>query len=195
MHWAKYRFNFPCPGTFAPRERPRSCAPIWADSPEPAPWIGSPGRPGPASARSNDDSAPKPEWRSAGGDNGFGSCRRFGCWLKDSRSPRSPWKWDTKAPAHSYRCSRRRWARRHSVTGHRSTDESRLADYTNERHRISQFPILDRTRRPDRCPRNEPLAAPQFLVGSSEAMERTVEVIRLVACRRSTVLITGETGT
>jgi DNA-binding NtrC family response regulator len=34
-----------------------------------------------------------------------------------------------------------------------------------------------------------------FLVGSSRAMLRTTEIIRLVACRRSTVLITGETGT
>ncbi|HML18098.1 MAG TPA: sigma-54 dependent transcriptional regulator [Bryobacteraceae bacterium] len=34
----------------------------------------------------------------------------------------------------------------------------------------------------------------KFLVGSSAAMERTVEVIRLVGGRRSTVLITGETG-
>jgi DNA-binding NtrC family response regulator len=35
----------------------------------------------------------------------------------------------------------------------------------------------------------------QFLVGSSRAMLRTVELVRLVAERRSTVLITGETGT
>jgi DNA-binding NtrC family response regulator len=35
----------------------------------------------------------------------------------------------------------------------------------------------------------------KFLVGSSSAMQRTVEVIRLVGGRRSTVLITGETGT
>jgi DNA-binding NtrC family response regulator len=35
----------------------------------------------------------------------------------------------------------------------------------------------------------------KFLVGSSRAMLRTTEVIRLVAERRSTVLITGETGT
>ena len=35
----------------------------------------------------------------------------------------------------------------------------------------------------------------KFLVGSSRAMLRTVEVIRLVGGRRSTVLITGETGT
>lgn len=35
----------------------------------------------------------------------------------------------------------------------------------------------------------------KFLVGSSHAMLRTTEVIRLVAGRRSTVLITGETGT
>ncbi len=34
-----------------------------------------------------------------------------------------------------------------------------------------------------------------FLVGSSVAMERTAAVIRLVGGRRSTVLITGETGT
>jgi DNA-binding NtrC family response regulator len=34
-----------------------------------------------------------------------------------------------------------------------------------------------------------------FLVGSSRAMRRTKEIIRLVAGRRSTVLITGETGT
>jgi len=35
----------------------------------------------------------------------------------------------------------------------------------------------------------------KFLVGSSRAMLRTVEIIRLVGGRRSTVLITGETGT
>jgi transcriptional regulator with GAF, ATPase, and Fis domain len=35
----------------------------------------------------------------------------------------------------------------------------------------------------------------KFLVGSSAAMERTVDVIRLVGSRRSTVLISGETGT
>jgi transcriptional regulator with GAF, ATPase, and Fis domain len=39
------------------------------------------------------------------------------------------------------------------------------------------------------------LAAPQVLVGSSALMRRTGDVIRLVAGRRSTVLITGETGT
>src|SRR3954453_2491503 len=33
------------------------------------------------------------------------------------------------------------------------------------------------------------------LVGSSASVERVVETIRLVAPRRSTVLITGETGT
>ncbi len=35
----------------------------------------------------------------------------------------------------------------------------------------------------------------QTMIGSSESMQRTAEVIRLVAGRRSTVLITGETGT
>src|SRR5580704_651909 len=35
----------------------------------------------------------------------------------------------------------------------------------------------------------------RLLIGSSPAMERTIEMIRLVASRRSTVLITGETGT
>lgn len=34
-----------------------------------------------------------------------------------------------------------------------------------------------------------------FLVGSSAAMRRTAEIIRLVGSRRATVLITGETGT
>jgi transcriptional regulator with GAF, ATPase, and Fis domain len=34
-----------------------------------------------------------------------------------------------------------------------------------------------------------------LLVGSSRAMERTIEIIRLVAPRRATVLVTGETGT
>jgi len=34
-----------------------------------------------------------------------------------------------------------------------------------------------------------------LLIGSSSAIERTVEIIRLVAARRATVLITGETGT
>jgi DNA-binding NtrC family response regulator len=40
---------------------------------------------------------------------------------------------------------------------------------------------------------NEPWR--KHLVGSSRAMMRTVEIIRLVGSRRSTVLITGETGT
>src|SRR5690349_19795953 len=35
----------------------------------------------------------------------------------------------------------------------------------------------------------------KLLIGSSAAMERTIQVIRLVAQRRATVLITGETGT
>ena len=35
----------------------------------------------------------------------------------------------------------------------------------------------------------------RLLIGSSRAMEQTVETIRLVGGRRSTVLITGETGT
>src|SRR5579862_3913615 len=35
----------------------------------------------------------------------------------------------------------------------------------------------------------------RLLIGSSPAMERTIEVIRLVGMRRATVLITGETGT
>jgi transcriptional regulator with GAF, ATPase, and Fis domain len=35
----------------------------------------------------------------------------------------------------------------------------------------------------------------KLLIGSSAAMERTVEIIRLVGARRATVLITGETGT
>jgi two-component system response regulator HydG len=40
---------------------------------------------------------------------------------------------------------------------------------------------------------NEPWR--DLLVGSSAAMRRTADIIRLVAARRSTVLITGETGT
>ena len=43
----------------------------------------------------------------------------------------------------------------------------------------------------DACP--EPWR--KHIVGSSRAMMRTIEIIRLVGCRRSTVLITGETGT
>ncbi len=35
----------------------------------------------------------------------------------------------------------------------------------------------------------------RLIIGSSPAMERTIEVIRLVGMRRATVLITGETGT
>jgi DNA-binding NtrC family response regulator len=35
----------------------------------------------------------------------------------------------------------------------------------------------------------------KHIVGSSRAIMRTIEVIRLVGCRRSTVLISGETGT
>ena len=35
----------------------------------------------------------------------------------------------------------------------------------------------------------------KLLIGSSQAMQKTVELIRLVGGRRSTVLITGETGT
>src|SRR6202167_2070533 len=35
----------------------------------------------------------------------------------------------------------------------------------------------------------------RLLIGSSPAMERTIETIRLVGMRRATVLITGETGT
>ncbi|HVP00633.1 MAG TPA: sigma-54 dependent transcriptional regulator [Bryobacteraceae bacterium] len=35
----------------------------------------------------------------------------------------------------------------------------------------------------------------KHIVGSSRAIMRTIEIIRLVGCRRSTVLITGETGT
>ena len=35
----------------------------------------------------------------------------------------------------------------------------------------------------------------RLLIGSSPAIERTIEVIRLVGMRRATVLITGETGT
>src|SRR5208282_4468862 len=34
-----------------------------------------------------------------------------------------------------------------------------------------------------------------LIIGSSPAIERTIEVIRLVGMRRATVLITGETGT
>ncbi|HYP15491.1 MAG TPA: sigma 54-interacting transcriptional regulator [Bryobacteraceae bacterium] len=44
------------------------------------------------------------------------------------------------------------------------------------------------TQQPDESWRN-------FLVGESYAMQKVVEIIRLIACRRSTVLITGETGT
>src|SRR5580693_1514333 len=35
----------------------------------------------------------------------------------------------------------------------------------------------------------------RLIIGSSQAIERTIEVIRLVGMRRATVLITGETGT
>src|SRR6202030_3773325 len=35
----------------------------------------------------------------------------------------------------------------------------------------------------------------RLLIGSSAALERMLEVVRLVGGRRSTVLITGETGT
>src|ERR1700733_8671570 len=35
----------------------------------------------------------------------------------------------------------------------------------------------------------------RLLIGSSPAMQRTIQVIRLVGMRRATVLITGETGT
>ena len=41
-------------------------------------------------------------------------------------------------------------------------------------------------------PREEPWR--RFLVGSSPALQKTLEVVRLVGGRRSTVLITGETG-
>ena len=40
---------------------------------------------------------------------------------------------------------------------------------------------------------NEPWR--QLLIGTSPAMQRTIDIIRLVAGRRSTVLISGETGT
>jgi transcriptional regulator with GAF, ATPase, and Fis domain len=39
------------------------------------------------------------------------------------------------------------------------------------------------------------LGSTQLMIGSSQSMRRIAEMIRLVACRRSTVLITGETGT
>src|SRR5580658_6330189 len=35
----------------------------------------------------------------------------------------------------------------------------------------------------------------RLIIGSSPAIERTIQVIRLVGMRRATVLITGETGT
>src|ERR1700677_2819089 len=35
----------------------------------------------------------------------------------------------------------------------------------------------------------------RLIIGSSHAIQRTIEVIRLVGMRRATVLITGETGT
>jgi DNA-binding NtrC family response regulator len=35
----------------------------------------------------------------------------------------------------------------------------------------------------------------RFLIGESRSMRQVAEIIRLIACRRSTVLITGETGT
>src|SRR5476651_1100216 len=43
----------------------------------------------------------------------------------------------------------------------------------------------------------EPVGEPwrEMLVGTSPAIRRTAEVIRLIARRRSTVLISGETGT
>ena len=47
--------------------------------------------------------------------------------------------------------------------------------------------------------REAAIASPEpwrkHLIGASRAIERTIQVIRLVGCRRSTVLITGETGT
>ena len=49
------------------------------------------------------------------------------------------------------------------------------------------------------CRRKSSVAASEpwreMLIGTSPAMQRTVEIIRLVAGRRSTVLISGETGT
>ena len=55
---------------------------------------------------------------------------------------------------------------------------------------------------PQRCQddhREAAAASPEpwrkHLIGASPAIERTIQVIRLVGCRRSTVLITGETGT
>lgn len=50
----------------------------------------------------------------------------------------------------------------------------------------------DRSRHPGSA-EDEPWRA--SLVGNSEGMRRTLDVIRLVAARRSSVLITGETGT
>jgi DNA-binding NtrC family response regulator len=49
-------------------------------------------------------------------------------------------------------------------------------------------PRENKTAAPDAQPRN-------LLVGSSSAMREVIEIIELVASRRSTVLITGETGT
>ena len=43
--------------------------------------------------------------------------------------------------------------------------------------------------------RRQPQAWRDMLVGSSPALERVAEIVRLAAPRRSTVLITGETGT
>jgi DNA-binding NtrC family response regulator len=51
----------------------------------------------------------------------------------------------------------------------------------------------DACRRPPATSPDEPWR--DLLVGTSAAMRRTVDIIRLVAARRSTVLISGETGT
>jgi DNA-binding NtrC family response regulator len=58
--------------------------------------------------------------------------------------------------------------------------------------KLEEAAVMHRTRR-SADETHEPWR--KLLVGSSPAMLRTVEVIRLVGGRRSTVLITGETGT
>ena len=60
--------------------------------------------------------------------------------------------------------------------------------------------LFDTIRSAAMCPRQERSGQDsetwrKALVGSSSPMERVAEVIRLVAARRSTVLVTGETGT
>jgi DNA-binding NtrC family response regulator len=60
-------------------------------------------------------------------------------------------------------------------------------------------PVAKMERAAEACRRKSSGAASEpwreMLIGTSPAMQRTVEIIRLVAGRRSTVLISGETGT